>query len=117
MAANMRALQFLFGACLALVVVLTANPASTKSQINPDDCSYNGHRLYGKFQVVDSFPDLKVQKVDSFPDLNVQLVDSFPNSCGKWQEVDSFPDFKIKYVDSFPDIKIKLVDSFPGQAP
>ncbi len=110
----MRTLQFLFCAVLALVLVLTVTPGRTETKFNPQDCSYNGQQLYGKFQIVNSFPDIKVEKVDSFPDLKVQLVDSFPDRCGKWQEVNSFPDFKIKYVDSFPDIKIKLVESFPG---
>jgi hypothetical protein len=79
-------------------------------------CSLNGITLYGKVQIVDSFPDLKVKRVDSFPDLNVQWVDSFPDQCGKWQEVRSFPDFTIQYVDSFPDLEMKEVTSFPGVA-
>ncbi len=78
------------------------------------DCIYNGIKLYGKVQIVTSFPDLKVQQVTSFPDLKVQVVTSFPDRCGKWQFVTSFPDFKIQYVTSFPDIKIEFVNSFPG---
>jgi len=85
----------------------SANPVSS-------DCSFNGFKLYGKFQVVKSFPDIKVQVVQSFPDLKVQWVNSFPDSCGKWQRVESFPDVKIQYVQSFPDIKIQGVQSFPG---
>jgi hypothetical protein len=77
-------------------------------------CSFKGKKLYGKVQVVTSFPDIKVQVVSSFPDLKVKKVTSFPDSCGKWQLVDSFPDFKIQLVDSFPDVKIQYVDSFPG---
>lgn len=78
-------------------------------------CRFKGKRLYGKVQVVKSFPDLKVQVVKDFPDLKVQKVKSFPDKCGKWQFVDSFPDLKIQFVDSFPDLKIKYVDSFPGR--
>lgn len=80
-----------------------------------EDCTYNGFPLHGKFQVVESFPDIKVQIVESFPDLKVKIVESFPDECGKWRFVDSFPDVKIKFVDSFPDIKIKFVESFPGK--
>lgn len=72
------------------------------------------YKLYGKYKVVNSFPDLKVQVVSSFPDLKVQKVTSFPSSCGKFQEVSSFPDIKIQFVSSFPDIKVKQVTSFPG---
>ena len=77
-------------------------------------CTFKGKRLYGKVQVVTSFPDIKVQVVSSFPDIKVQKVTSFPDSCGKWQFVTSFPDFKIQFVTSFPDIKIQYVTSFPG---
>jgi hypothetical protein len=44
-------------------------------------------------QVVDAFPDSvgKWKIVDSFPDFKIQIVDSFE-------------DFKIEYVDSFPGI-------------
>ena len=45
---------------------------------------YKGKKLYGKVQVVDSFPDFKVKVVDCFPDLKVQKVDCFPNDIGKW---------------------------------
>ncbi len=83
------------------------------------DCTFTNSdgktfQLYGKFAVVDSFPDIKVQVVSSFSDLKVKVVDSFPDSCGKWQMVDSFPDVKIQLVSSFPDIKVQYVESFPG---
>ena len=71
-------------------------------------------KLYGTFQIVDSFPDFKVKLVDSFADLKVQRVNSFPDKCGKWQEVQSFPDFKIQLVSSFPDLTVEYVDNFPG---
>jgi hypothetical protein len=72
------------------------------------------YKLYGKYQIVNSFPDLKVQYVNSFPDLKIQKVSSFPDMCGKFQEVNSFPDIKIQIVNSFPDLKVKEVTSFPG---
>jgi len=53
-------------------------------------------------QVVSSFADLHVQKVTSFPDQpgKWEVVESFPDY--KIQIVESFPDFTIKYVESFP---------------
>lgn len=98
---------------LVIVFGLTAHQASGNNPVN-SDCTFNGKKLYGKVQVVSSFPDIKVQVVSSFPDVKVQVVNSFPDSCGKWQFVNSFPDFKIQYVNSFPDIKIMMVNSFPG---
>jgi hypothetical protein len=75
------------------------------------DCTYNGKKLWGKVQYVDSFPDFKV-KVSYFPDLNVQET-SFPTSCGQWQVVTSFPDFKVQKVDYFEDFDIAY-SYFPG---
>lgn len=77
-------------------------------------CMFNGKKLFGRVQLVNSFPDLTAQVVTSFPDLRVQEVTSFPNSCGQWQIVNSFPDITIQLVNSFPDITIQLVNSFPG---
>lgn len=96
-----------------------ARPTSPASKATPlgavgSSCTFKGKKLWGKIQVVTSFPDLKVQRVTSFPDLKVQRVTSFPDSCGKWQFVTSFPDLKIQYVTSFPDVKIQYVTSFPG---
>lgn len=84
------------------------------AKVDKAGCSYNGIKLYGKVQVVESFPDLKVKVVTSFPDLKVKTVSSFPDECGKWQMVESFPDFKIQFVSSFPDVSIEYVESFPG---
>lgn len=94
---------------LTLFLNLTANAGNISSS-----CTYKGKPLYGKVQVVNSFPDFKVKKVTSFEDLKVKQVTSFPDKCGRWQFVNSFPDFKIQYVDSFEDFKIKFVDSFEG---
>lgn len=94
---------------LAAVFALPASAGNVGS-----GCTFNGIRLYGKVQIVSSFPDIKVQVVGSFPDLKVQKVSSFPDSCGKWQIVKSFPDFKVQLVSSFPDIKVQWVTSFPG---
>lgn len=82
--------------------------------LNKKACTYNNISLYGKVQIVDSFPDIKVKIVDTFPDLKVENVDTFPDECGKWQFVTAFPDFKVQFVDSFPDITIQYVTAFPG---
>lgn len=99
-----------FTLALYIAILSAAHAAAIGS-----DCTFKGKKLYGKIQVVSSFPDLKVQVVDSFPDLKVKKVTAFADSCGEWQEVSSFPDLKIQFVTSFPDIKIKYVDSFPGR--
>lgn len=104
---------------LALVmgfVCLLHKSTQTESPLHAPStaCLWQDIPLYGKVQVVESFPDIKVKVVSSFPDLDVQQVTSFPNSCGKWQFVESFPDFKIQYVESFPDLEIRFVKSFPG---
>ena len=86
--------------------------------INKEQCTITKdgktYPLYGKVEIVTSFPDLKVQLVDAFPNLEVKVVDAFPDKCGEVKIVDSFPDVKIQIVDAFPDIKVKLVDAFPG---
>ncbi|MCH2108769.1 MAG: hypothetical protein MK135_05535 [Polyangiaceae bacterium] len=79
-----------------------------------DDCRFEGHQLWGKIQVVKSFPDVKVKVVESFPDLKVRVVESFPDSCGKWQMVEAFPHTKVQFVSSFAEVEIEYVDSFPG---
>ena len=101
---------------LAAILLLFACSilAQSKDSFEEEKCSFNGIKLNGKIQFVESFPDLTVQVVESFPDLKVKIVDSFPDDCGEWQIVDSFPDIKVKIVESFADIKVKFVESFPG---
>jgi hypothetical protein len=55
-----------------------------------------------KVKAVERSPDLRVQIVEYFPDApgEWQVVDSFPDY--KIQLVDSFPDFTIQYVNSLP---------------
>jgi len=93
-------------------------PALLRAVFDAKTCTLqiNGRsiKLYGKYQLVDSFPDFTVRQVERFADLKVQRVKRFPDKCGKWQEVQRFPDFKIKMVRNFPDLKVKYVDRFPG---
>ena len=77
-------------------------------------CTYAGKPLYGRVQIVTSFPDIKVSTVSSLEDLKVQVVTASPDRCGKWQFVNSFPDLKVQFVESLPDIKIRFVEAFPG---
>jgi hypothetical protein len=53
-------------------------------------------------KAVTSFPDLRVQVVESFPTSpgQWQIVDSFPDY--KIELVESFPDFTVQFVSSFP---------------
>jgi hypothetical protein len=88
-----------------LICISSFSIAQSKDKINEDSCFFQGIKLNGKIQFVESFPDITVQVVESFPDLKVKIVDSFPNDCGEWQIVDSFPDIKVKIVESFADIK------------
>jgi hypothetical protein len=105
--------------CLAALVLLGV-AATDQPHLDPlagkvgSSCTFEGKKLWGKVQVVRSFPDFKVKVVTSFPDLKVKKVTSFPDKCGKWKFVSSFPDFKVKFVTSFPDFSIKYVTSFPG---
>ncbi len=95
-------------------VMLGGHKTEKGRDIDIEDCTYNGYKLYGKVAIVESFPDIKVQAVESFPDLKVKVVESFPDDCGEWEFVESFPDLKVQFVESFPDVKIQFVESFPG---
>lgn len=105
---------FLKSAFVVMMASLSQNALADHQDFNAQACTYKNIPLHGHVQIVDSYPDIKVQKVDSFNDLNVKKVDSFPYQCGEFQFVESFPDFKIQFVDSFPDMTIRYVESFPG---
>jgi hypothetical protein len=90
-------------ATLCVAAVLGWSLSAWAGSIDKAGCSVNGHKLYGKIQLVDAFPDVKVQKVTAFPD-----------TCGKWQFVTAFPDTKVQLVTAFPDVKIQYVTAFPG---
>lgn len=100
---------------LALCTVsLLMFASSAAHAVDLPDCSFNGIRLNGTVQIVETFADITVRVVDVFGDLYVKFVDALPVRCGEWQIVESLPDFTIKYVDSFADIDIRVVDVFPG---
>lgn len=102
-----------------MALPMMAQSGDKKPGINKENCTFTNKdgktfNLYGKWQVVESFPDIKVQVVDSFEDVAIEVVESFPDKCGKVKFVESFPDVKVQFVKSFPDVKIKYVKSFPG---
>lgn len=99
---------------MSLVLAVTALAPSYAAK-TIEKCTFRKQTLFGKVQIVDTFPDFKVKVVESFPDLKVQRVSTFPDKCGKWQIVTSFPDFTIQFVQSFPDFTIQYVETFPGE--
>lgn len=109
----MNTLRAAFKFALVAAIAAALGPATAAGKLK--GCMLNGKQLFGKVQVVKSFPDFRVQVVENFADLNVQRVKSFPDSCGKWEWVNSFPDFTIEYVEAFPDFTIAFVESFPGE--
>jgi hypothetical protein len=63
----------------SLVIACLALPAFVHAaDFDKKNCTYKGIRLYGKVQIVTSFPDFKVQMVNSFPDLKVDMGSSSP---------------------------------------
>lgn len=105
---------------LIIVISLLTLPlwANDEVMIDKENCTITKdgktYPLYGKVEIVESFPDLEIKLVESFPDLEVKLVESFPDQCGKIQIVESFPDVKVKIVTAFPDLEVKIVEHFPG---
>lgn len=99
---------------IAILGLVVASATFASEKIDRNTCTFGGKKLYGKIQVVTSFPDVKIQVVSAFPELKVEKVESFPTKCGQWQLVKSFPDTKIQFVNSFPDVKVEFVSSFPG---
>lgn len=92
--------------------------ASSSVTIDREACTVTTSKgtfpLHGKWQVVTSFPDIKIQIVEAFEDADIEVVEAFPDHCGQVRFVDAFPDVKVQFVDAFPDIKIKFVKAFPG---
>jgi hypothetical protein len=111
--ARARPLVWFAALCVVALAAWALQARATSKAVGPG-CTFEGHKLFGKIQVVDAFPDVKVMVVSAFPDLKVKMVSAFPDHCGEWQPVDSFPDTKVKFVDAFPDVKIQVVDAFPG---
>jgi hypothetical protein len=100
-------------ALLAALALSTHGSSAATRRVAPD-CTFQGHKLYGRIQIVEHFADVKVQVVKHFPDVKVQVVEHFPNACGKWQMVEHFPDTKVQLVKHFPDVQIEYVKHFPG---
>lgn len=107
-------IKFAVFAVTLLMSVFISTVVKAEDKVDSESCTYKDFKLYGKVQVVDSFPDLKVKEVDAFADLHVQRVNAFPDACGKWKIVTAFPDLKVQFVNSFSDLEVKFVDAFPG---
>lgn len=106
-----------WGLKLALLVAMAApawHAAADGKSFDKKACTYKGKKLYGKIQLVTSFPDVKVQEVTAFPGVKVEKVKAFPDKCGQWQIVTAFPDTKVQIVTSFPDVNVQYVTAFPG---
>lgn len=99
---------------LVLIPQVSVPAVAGNSPINKANCTYKGKKLYGRVQIVENFPDIKVKIVSDFPNLQVKQVTAFASRCGEWQIVESFPDIRVQIVDAFPDIQIRFVDAFPG---
>jgi hypothetical protein len=76
--------------------------------IDVDNCTCKGLLLYGKVQIVDRSPDLRVEIVSGFSDIEVDTVTYTPSKCGEWKFVDRSPDIKVQYVSSGADLKIRF---------
>jgi len=74
----MRLEIYLIALFVLVVSIFASFPVLGANDINRQTCTFKDHKLYGKVQIVESFPDMKIKMTSSFPDLQVQLVDSFP---------------------------------------
>lgn len=92
-------------------------PSATEARaadIQWDACACNNKPLFGRVQMVEAFPDLKIKIVDAFPDLRVVRVRGLATRCGEWEIVDHQGDLRVQVVDAFEDLKVQYVDFFPG---
>ena len=84
----------IFIGAAAILVMSMVTFSYSSGKIQKGDCMFKGKKLYGKVQIVDSFPDFKVKVTTSFPDLKVKMVTSFPDECGEWQMVEQLSRFQ-----------------------
>ena len=77
-------------------------PNSYQDDLDKENCTFKGMKLYGKIKFVENYPDIKIKFVDNFPDIKVKFVENFPDDCGEWKVVANFPDLKVKVVGNFP---------------
>ena len=87
--------------CLAALT--TGSDGTARPSKISAECTFRGHRLYGKIQIVERHADLKVR-----------VVERFPKRCGQWQLVERFADTKVRLVQRHPDVTIRYVERFPG---
>ena len=99
---------------VALQFALPSDSSARESSIS-SACTFAGHQLYGRIQVVKHHADVRVRVVEHFPDLRVKLVERFADSCGEWLMVERFPDTTVAFVTSHADVTLKYVTHFPGR--
>jgi hypothetical protein len=99
---------------LRLLILLFLPIAAFNQEIDIYTCTWKGINLYGKVQIVESNPDIRVEVVSVWPDILVDTTDYTPSRCGEWKFVKDWPDFKIQFVNSGADIKISFNNTWPG---
>lgn len=102
-----RHLLWLFVSLLTLMALVSE--AATQNvplcrQGNPQP-----QEVFGRIQVVDHFPDVRVRAVQGIADMEVRVVDALANRQGRWQFVDHFPDFRVQFVQHHADFTVRLV--------
>jgi hypothetical protein len=96
------------------ILLLFISLAGLGQNFDPYSCTFKGINLYGKVEVVDHNPDIRVEVVSSFPDIVVDSNASWTSKCGEWKMVTSNADFRVQFVRSGSDLKVKFDHSWPG---
>lgn len=73
--------------------VAGTGPASMKAM--PGKCE-----LYGRIQVVQAHPDVRVERVSAHADIHVQWVDAHADRPGRRQRVNTHPDYRVQFVEA-----------------
>lgn len=48
-------------------IMMKDSQHKTNEDIDPETCKYKDFKMYGKIEILESFPDVKIQFVESFP--------------------------------------------------
>ncbi|MDR1974856.1 MAG: hypothetical protein LBQ31_09350 [Bacteroidales bacterium] len=107
----------LFTLSVLLTSFLMAKPPSGELEINKEDCTCNGKKLYGKVKVTEmsDAADFYIRETNVGQDIEVKVVNYSPEKCGEWQFTDSYSDadFIVAYTNVGPNFEIKF-SNFPG---
>lgn len=102
--------------CLVASWVALPEPARAAA-IDWDACTCGRRPLFGRVQMVNAFPDLKIKIVEVLPDLRVVRVRGLASRCGEWEIVTTQPALKVQVVDAFEDLRVQFVEVMPGLVP